>query len=93
MEKYRNILLVYPKVPDNTYWSYKHALKFVKKKSVMPPLGLATIAAHFPQDCELKLVDLNVASLEDKWLDWADAVFISAMIVQKQSMEEVVSRS
>ena len=92
MGKYRNILLVYPKVPDNTYWSYKYALKFIKKKSVMPPLGLATIAAHFPQHCELKLVDLNVTTLDDKWLDWADAVFISAMIVQKQSMEEVISR-
>ncbi|MFW6011038.1 MAG: B12-binding domain-containing radical SAM protein [Desulfosalsimonas sp.] len=93
MNKYRRILLVYPKVPDNTYWSYKYALKFVKKKSVMPPLGLLTIAAHFPEDCELKLVDMNVGPLEDELLQWADAVFISAMIVQKQSMQEVVRRS
>ncbi|MFP4650059.1 MAG: B12-binding domain-containing radical SAM protein [Desulfobacterales bacterium] len=92
MNKYRKILLVYPKVPDNTYWSYKYALKFVKKKSVMPPLGLATIAAHFPAECELKLIDMNVSPLEDQWLQWADAVFISAMIVQKQSMQEVVRR-
>ncbi|MFW5908502.1 MAG: B12-binding domain-containing radical SAM protein, partial [Desulfosalsimonas sp.] len=93
MNKYRRILLVYPKVPDNTYWSYKYALKFVKKKSVMPPLGLLTIAAHFPEDCELKLVDMNVEPLEDQLLQWADAVFISAMIVQKQSMEEIIRRS
>ncbi|MFW5957761.1 MAG: B12-binding domain-containing radical SAM protein [Desulfosalsimonas sp.] len=93
MNKYSKILLVYPKVPDNTYWSYKYALDFVRKKSVMPPLGLLTIAARFPEECELKLIDMNVSPLEDESLQWADAVFISAMIVQKQSMEEVVSRS
>lgn len=92
MPTHRNILLVYPEVPSNTYWSYKYALRFIKKKSAMPPLGLLTIAALFPEDRELKLVDLNVECLEDSMLQWADAVFISAMIVQKQSMEEVLAR-
>ncbi|MFO7860884.1 MAG: B12-binding domain-containing radical SAM protein [Desulfosalsimonas sp.] len=92
MVTHQNILLVYPEVPSNTYWSYKHALGFIKKKSAMPPLGLLTIAALFPADRELKLVDLNVGPLDDNLLQWADAVFVSAMIVQKQSMEQVVAR-
>jgi len=92
MQKYRNILLVYPEVPGNTYWSYQYALKFINKKSAMPPLGLVTIAALFPEDYELKLVDLNVTRLEDEDIEWADAVFISAMIVQKESMERIVAR-
>ncbi|MBS3756233.1 MAG: B12-binding domain-containing radical SAM protein [Desulfobacterales bacterium] len=92
MTKHRKILLVYPHVPSNTYWSYKYALEFVKKQSVMPPLGLLTIAARFPADYELKLVDMNITDLDDQSLEWADAVFVSAMIVQKQSMEEVVRR-
>ena len=92
MQKYRNILLVYPEVPGNTYWSYKYALKFINKKSSMPPLGLVTIAALFPEAYELKLIDLNVTRLEDEDVEWADAVFISAMIVQKESMERVVAR-
>lgn len=92
MQKYRNILLVYPEVPGNTYWSYKYALKFINKKSAMPPLGLVTIAALFPEDYELKLIDLNVTRLEDEDIEWADAVFISAMIVQKESMERVAAR-
>ncbi len=92
MRKYKNILLVYPEVPGNTYWSYKYALKFINKKSSMPPLGLVTIASFFPADYHLKLVDLNVAPLLDEAIEWADAVFISAMIVQKESMENVVSR-
>ncbi len=37
------ILLVYPEFPD-TFWSFKHALKFIRKKAGAPPLGLLTIA-------------------------------------------------
>jgi len=32
-------LLIYPEFPD-TFWSFKHALKFIRKKSAYPPLGL-----------------------------------------------------
>jgi len=92
VKRFQNILLVYPEVPGNTYWSFKYALKFIRKKSNMPPLGLLTIAALFPETCRLKLIDLNVATLDDADIAWADAVFISAMIVQRVSMEAVVNR-
>ena len=92
MPNYQNILLVYPKVPDNTYWSFKYALKFIRKKSAMPPLGLITVAALFPEEYNLKLVDLNIEDLNDADIQWADAVFISAMIVQQESMNAVIAR-
>jgi radical SAM superfamily enzyme YgiQ (UPF0313 family) len=85
-----NMLLVYPEVPKNTYWSFQYALPFVGKKSAMPPLGLATLAALFPPSCHLKLIDLNIQPLNEADIRWADAVFISAMIVQKASFNEVV---
>jgi len=87
----KNILLVYPKVPNNTYWSFKYALKFVNKMSAMPPLGLITVAALFPEEYNLKLIDLNVEPLQEKDIIRADAVFVSAMIVQKDSFQKVVS--
>lgn len=86
----KKILLVYPEVPGNTYWSFKHALKFVGKKSAMPPLGLITVAAMLPDDYRLKLVDMNIEPLKSEDIQWADAVFISAMIVQKESFRKVV---
>ena len=92
MGNLQNILLVYPKVPSNTYWSFKCALKFIRKKSAMPPLGLLTIAALFPDKYNLKLIDLNVAPLNEGDIHWADAIFISAMIVQQDSMREVIRR-
>lgn len=85
------ILMVYPKYPD-TFWSFKHALKFISKKAVHPPLGLLTVAGMLPEEWEKKLVDMNVESLKDEDVKQADYVFISAMLVQKDSVREVVAR-
>ena len=85
------VLLVYPQNPD-TFWSFKHVLRFVSKRSTFPPLGLLTIAAMLPHEWEMKLVDLNVEPLRDADLQWADYVMISAMIVHKPSVNEIVRR-
>ncbi|MBL7126620.1 MAG: DUF4070 domain-containing protein [Dehalococcoidales bacterium] len=85
------ILLVYPQYPD-TFWSFRYALKFVSKKASFPPLGLLTVAAMLPGDWEKKLVDMNVSQLADEDIRWADFVFISAMVVQRDSAKEVISR-
>src|SRR5512141_2524863 len=85
------ILLVYPEFPD-TFWSFKHALKFVRKKAGAPPLGLLTVAAMLPPEWEKKLVDLNVTHLTDGDREWADYVFISAMVVQRESAHSVIDR-
>jgi len=85
------ILLVYPEFPD-TFWSFKHALRFIHKKAASPPLGLLTVAALLPHEWEKRLVDLNVTSLTSKDLAWADYVFISAMIVQRDAARAVIAR-
>ncbi len=85
------ILFVYPQYPD-TFWSFKHALKIISKKAAYPPLGLLTVAAMLPDEWEKKLVDMNVTALSDNNLKWADYVFISAMVVQGNSVKEVIAR-
>ncbi|MEN8243819.1 MAG: B12-binding domain-containing radical SAM protein [Thermodesulfobacteriota bacterium] len=87
----KNILLIYPEVPQNTYWSFQYALKFIGKKSAMPPLSLITVAAYFPEKYRLRLVDLNIEPLRDEDILWADQAYVSAMIVQKDSFEKVVA--
>jgi len=84
-----NILLVYPKYPD-TFWSFKHALKFISKKAAHPPLGLLTIASMLPEAWSKKLVDMNVENLLKKHILRADYVFISAMSVQQASVREII---
>jgi radical SAM superfamily enzyme YgiQ (UPF0313 family) len=85
-----NVLLVYPEFPD-TFWSFKHALKFVRKKASSPPLGLLTVAAMLPGTWDKRLIDMNVQSLKEKDLIWADMVMISAMTVQRQSAQSVIA--
>ncbi len=84
-------LLIYPEFPD-TFWSFRYALKFIHRKASSPPLGLLTIAAMLPEEWEKRLVDMNVESLTDEDLRWADLVFVSAMSVQKESVKEVIAR-
>jgi radical SAM superfamily enzyme YgiQ (UPF0313 family) len=85
------ILFIYPRYPD-TFWSFRHALKFLSKKATFPPLGLLTVAAMLPDEWEKKAIDLNVDSLKDAEICWADFVFISAMAVQQVSVKEVIAR-
>ena len=86
-----NILMVYPMYPD-TFWSFKHALKFVSKKASFPPLGLLTVAAMLPKDWNKKLIDMNANQLIDDDILWADLVFISAMSIQSESADDVIRR-
>ena len=85
------VLLVYPNYPD-TFWSFKHALPFISKKAAFPPLGLLTIAAMLPMEWEKKLVDMNLNRLSDKDIKWADYVFISGMVVERQSAKNVIKK-
>jgi radical SAM superfamily enzyme YgiQ (UPF0313 family) len=49
------------------------------------------VAALLPPEWEKRLLDLNVTRLTAKDLSWAEAVFVSAMLVQKESARQVIS--
>jgi radical SAM superfamily enzyme YgiQ (UPF0313 family) len=85
------VLLINPEFPD-TYWSFRHALSFEGKRSALPPLGLLTVSALLPPSWERRLVDLNVQSLKSSDIEWADMIFATAMLVQKDSLKQVVQR-
>jgi radical SAM superfamily enzyme YgiQ (UPF0313 family) len=85
------ILLIYPKFPD-TFWSFKYALSFIRKRAAFPPLGLLTVAALLPDEFQKRLVDVNVEGLTDDDLSWADLVFIGGMTIQRDSAKEIIAR-
>ena len=87
--KKMKVLLIYPEFLES-FWSFKHALKFVGKKASMPPVGLLTVAGLLPGDWDKKLIDLNVESLDYSSVAWADMVMISAMNAQKISAERTI---
>ena len=86
-----NVLLVYPSHPD-TFWSFRHVLRFVGKRSAFPPLGLLTVAAMLPEEWNLKLVDTNVEPLRDADIAWADWVMLSGMIVHREAAKLIARR-
>ncbi len=86
-----NALLIYPEFPE-TYWSFKHALKFLGKRAAQPPLGLMTVAALLPGAWKKRLVDTNVERLRDRDLDWADVVMLSGMHIQREPLLAIVER-
>ena len=85
------VLLINPAFPD-TYWSFRHALSFDGKRSAYPPLGLLTVSALLPRAWERRLVDLEVRRLKGSDIEWADIIFVTAMLVQQESLRRVVAR-
>jgi radical SAM superfamily enzyme YgiQ (UPF0313 family) len=86
------VLLVSPEFPD-TFWSFRHALPFIRRKASLPPLGLLTVAALLPAEWEKRLADLNISALSRDDLAWADYVFVGAMVAQRTSARDVIARS
>jgi radical SAM superfamily enzyme YgiQ (UPF0313 family) len=85
-------LLVWPRFPKS-YWGQEYVLPLIGKAAVLPPLGLITAAALLPRHWQLRLVDLNIESLDDRDIAWADVVMLSAMRIQRDSFDEVVRRA
>ena len=56
-----------------------------RKRAFALPLGLLTVAAMLPAAWEKRLVDLNVTHLMQRDLAWADYVFVSSMVVQREA--------
>ncbi len=85
------ILFVNPTFPE-TFWSFKHALKFISKKASFPPLGLLTVAAMLPEAWTKKLIDMNVEILNDDDIAQSDYVFLGGMSIQEKSVRDVIQR-
>jgi len=77
-------LLISPEFPD-TFWSFRHALPFTRRKAALPPLGLLTVAALLPPEWPKRLVDLNVRPLSAGDLAWAEIALVGGMSVQGPS--------
>ncbi len=83
------VLLINPEFPGS-FWSLLESCKLLGRKTLMPPLGLLTLAALLPEDWELRLVDLNAQQLRaDDW-EWAELVMLSGMIVQREGLLHLI---
>lgn len=86
-----NGMLLYLEFSD-TFWSFRHALKFIHKRASLPPLGLLTVAAMLPDGWAKRLVDVDVRKLREPDLAWADVAFGSGMIARLDSAQKLIAR-
>src|SRR6202162_5292437 len=86
------VLMVWPRFPAS-YWSLGEATQIVPERSLVPPLGLITVAAFCPKEWTIRLVDLAFQELSEEDLFWADLVMVSAMQVQHDDARRTLERA
>jgi radical SAM superfamily enzyme YgiQ (UPF0313 family) len=86
------VLLINPEFP-HSFWSLQQSGDLLGRKTLMPPLGLLTLAALLPSDWELRLADLNARPLRSDDWDWADLVMLSGMIVQRNGLLDLIRQA
>jgi radical SAM superfamily enzyme YgiQ (UPF0313 family) len=89
-----NVLMLYPKFPEETFWNTARSIKLLwGRKAIMPPLGLLTIASYLPEDFSLRLIDRNVSEESSFDWEWADVIFLSVMMAQQLDYKRCVSQA
>jgi radical SAM superfamily enzyme YgiQ (UPF0313 family) len=86
-----NVLLVWPRFPPS-FWGFEAMMRMLPEKSVLPPLGLITVAALTPPRWRLRLIDMACQPLTDEDIERADLVMVSAMQAQRQDLFAILAR-
>jgi radical SAM superfamily enzyme YgiQ (UPF0313 family) len=90
-----NVLMLYPRFPDETFWNTARSVRLLYgRKAIMPPLGLLTLASYLPrEEFAIRLVDRNVEEESEADWQWADVVFMSLMLAQLEDYRACVVRA
>ena len=92
VENKRRILCVFPRYTPS-FGTFEHAYKLMGVQAFMPPQGILLIAAYLPGAWEVRFIDENIRAARDDELDWADAVFVSGMHIQRAAMQDIARRA
>ena len=84
------LLLINPRFPES-FWSFRWAIDSVlsNKRTVNPPLGLATVAALSPPEWQVEIVDENIETIPLR--PNADIIGVCGMGVQFRRQKELLS--
>ncbi|MFI4987319.1 MAG: B12-binding domain-containing radical SAM protein [Alphaproteobacteria bacterium] len=89
----RRILCVFPAyAPSFGTFEYAYALRGTTR-AFMPPQGILVIAAYLPPEWEVRFVDENIRRARDDEYEWADAIFVSGMHVQRPRILDINRRA
>src|SRR5271165_34726 len=93
IETARRILCVFPRYTSAfATWEYAYPLTD-GVQALMPPQGLLLIAAYLPADWQIRFVDENIRAATREDFEWAEAVFVSGMHIQRKQMNDICHRA
>ena len=89
----RRILCVFPRYTPS-FGSFEHAYPLTDGvQAFMPPQGLLLIAAYMPENWPVRFVDENIRAATEQDFEWAEAVFVSGMHIQRRQMNDICRRA
>jgi radical SAM superfamily enzyme YgiQ (UPF0313 family) len=88
----RKILCVFPRYAPS-FGTFEKIYPFVGIKAFMPPQGILVIASYLPENWEVRFVDENLKVASNADFDWADAVFVSGMHIQRPQIDGINRRA
>src|SRR5215475_1323342 len=93
VETARRVLCVFPRY-TSAFGTWEYAYPLTDGiKAFMPPQGLLVIAAYLPANWQVRFVDENLRAATEEDFEWAEAVFVSGMHIQRQQMNDICHRA
>ncbi len=89
----RRILCVFPRY-TSAFGTWEHAYPLTDGvQAFMPPQGLLLIASYLPEHWPVRFVDENIRPATREDFEWAEAVLVSGMHIQRHQMNEICRRA
>src|SRR4051794_11473135 len=89
----RRILCVAPRYAPS-FGTFHHAYRLMDGvHAFMPPQGILVVAAYLPETWDVRLVDENVRPVAAAEWEWADAVLVTGMHVQKSAIKRLATHA
>src|SRR5258708_8373539 len=89
IETARRILCVFPRY-TSSFGTFEYSYPLTDGvQAFMPPQGLLLIAAYLPANWPVRFVDENIRPATQEDFEWAEAVLVSGMHIQRQQMNDI----
>src|SRR5256885_6303492 len=93
IETARRILCVFPRY-TSSFGTFEYAYPLTDGvQAFMPPQGLVLIAASLPATRPVRFGEENIRPATKEDFEWAEAVFVSGMHIQRQQMNDICRRA
>ena len=93
IENVRRILCVFPRY-TSSFGTFEYAYPLTAGvQAFMPPQGLLLIAAYLPEQWPVRFIDENIRAATAEDFEWAEAVLVSGMHIQRQQMNDICRRA